>query len=137
MAQPVLTLSTKGVLQDPKDKADRQMAYYLVSNHSQSNMLRDFVLSLPKRIQEFEGDVELLCAKIREDVQNLYRIIFDAIEVTVTPSYPNEADPNEVNLTVQALVTEAGTTYSLGRIINVKGNRTFEIMSINNTGIAQ
>jgi len=136
MGQPVLTLSTKGLLQDPQSKADRQMAYYLTTNHSQTNMFRNSILSLPKRIEQFEEDVDLLCSQVREDLQNLYTIIFDAVQITVTPSYPNKEDPNEVNLTVLAMLTEDGVNYSLGRLINVKGNRTFTVMSINNTGNA-
>lgn len=136
MAQPLLTMSAKGVIRDPQEKASWLLAYYLTSNYSQSNIFRGSILSLPKRIQEFDRDVEDLRSKLREDIENLLRPYFDDVSCLVTTSFPEKDDPRAVNATVEVIFTEAGERYSLGRVISVAGNKAFHVMSINNTGIA-
>lgn len=135
MAHDVHSMSLKGVIREPQPKADRLMSYYFTSNYSQSNLFRPHIVSLPRQIQHYGSDILRLCSAVERELTGLLAHYFDQVSCEVRSDLPNPADPARYNLTVSVLLMQDGTTYSLGRLIEVEGNAIKRIMKHNNTGV--
>lgn len=136
MANEVPTLSVKGWLEDPKAKADRILAYYLTSNHSQTNIFRGSIASLPKLVQQYGNDADALRTKSRQQLEQLFAGFFDQVFVETLVELVNPQDPNRLNLTVHIQVMQDGVPYDLANLLEIS-NRTItgRLILYNNQGI--
>ncbi len=128
----VPTLSTSGWVGEISEKADRLTSYYFVSEHSQTNLYRDAVTSLPYQIQQFGHDEFELRQGVQGALSQYLNNYFDSVEVSADTSRPNPEDPNRITLTVSIIVTQDGVQYSLGRLIEVVNSKILNIIDINN-----
>jgi hypothetical protein len=117
MGNQVLSLSRKGFLTDVAERADRQYAYYLTSDKSQSFLYNGKILSLQATIQAVGNNQQKLQSQITQDINTLLGAIFDTATATITVGTPAWDGSNRFNITIQAVVTDNGVTYDLGSLL--------------------
>jgi len=133
MAQPVLSMSTKGILYNPHAKADKLMSYYFTSNKSQSNLFQE-IISLPYQIQVNSGKEKDTVTNVEIELRQYLANYFDQVDCTVRSDIPNPEDPGRYNLTVSVLIMQDGISYSLARLLEVQHGTIYKIINYNNKG---
>lgn len=137
MAKTVIpTLSMAGFVSDVPAMIDRMLAYYLTSDYSQSNIFFGQILSLQKHVQAYQHDTITLQTKVREDLEGYFGAMVDAMTIDVSAEHPNPEDPGRINLTISAVLTKDGVSYSLGKLIETQNSITKNIINLNNVGTA-
>ncbi len=133
MSSPVATLSGAGWVDSLPEKADRLMSYYFVSEASQSQLFNGTIVSLPAQVQAYGHDEQEIRYRVRDDLMRYLAPYFTDVSLDVRTDLPNANDPNRINITVDAIVTEGSQRYSLSRLITTVNSKIVEIVNINNT----
>jgi len=134
MSVALPSLDTAGWVTDVGEKAERLLAYFLTSDHSQSNAFVGLVQSLPYIIQSYIGNFLFLRGEIERSLNALYRDYFDGCSITVTiePIVQNGVESeSEYSITLAVTVTEAGRNHSLGRILSVNNKVINRVSPLN------
>ncbi len=131
-SNPVLTLSTKGLLMGVAERLDYVYACYLGSQASQSFLYKGSVKSLQATIQEFGTEPSQLKSVIEADLTTMYMGVFDAVDVNVTVTTPATDGSNRFNIAIDLIVTDKGQTYSLGKELQSINGIVTQLLTSNN-----
>lgn len=118
----VPTLSPEGWVTDPRIKANKLMAYFLVADYSQSNDFQGQVRSLAYYIQKDAKDFFSLKDDLILALRELFGRHYDNIEVGVnilTSENTPTISASRFNIDISIIVTDKGTRHSLGRLLEV------------------
>lgn len=118
----VPTLSPEGWVSDPRIKANKLMAYFLVADYSQSNDFQGQVRSLAYYIQKDAKDFFSLKDDLILALRELFGRHYDQIEVGVnilTSENTPTINASRFNIDISIIVTDKGTRHSLGRLLEV------------------
>ena len=129
---PVATLTSKGWVADPESKADALLSYIFTSDYSQSNIFRGKITSVQYMIQQWGNSPAHLRNDMAKAIQSYLESNFDAAAVTITVIDPTSADDARLTVRLDAVVTQNGLTYSLGRLVSFLNSKVVSIMNLNN-----
>jgi len=132
MSAPVPTLSSSGWVVELAEKVDRLMAYFFVSDHSQSNIYEGHVVSLPYIVQSYGNDDSSIRTAIQQNLNVLLGRYFEQSTVDVTVDLPTSDTDTRMTIRVDATVTDGRYRHSVGKLITTVNSRVVEIMDINN-----
>jgi hypothetical protein len=134
MGNQVLTLSRRGFLTDPQEKADRLMAYYLSSDKSQSFLYNGLILSFQGTIQQVgNNNAQGLQNQITSDLNTLFGSAFDAVNAVVSITTPATDGTYRYNIAISVQITEDGNTYQLPELLFSSANGiTQQLIALNN-----
>ena len=136
MTAVVSTLDSNGWLRGIAEKADALLAYFLISDYSQSFLHQGQVRSLPYLIQQYPRNHIELSNEAQRSVEMLLESYFDSVDVHVTIENPDETlgfTEAHVDLRFNVTVRQDGRMYSLGRLINVVNNKIAKVTNITRT----
>lgn len=111
------SLSTKGYIENAEEQLDKQLAYYLSTNPSQTLLYNGTVVSLQYAIFRAAGDIDRLCSIVNNDLNAVFGRLFPD-GVTVDVSYTTENNSSRVNLQIAMSVIKGNRKYDLARAIN-------------------
>lgn len=111
------SLSVKGYLRNAEEQLDKQLAYYLSTNPSQTLLYNGTVVSLQYAIYRAAGDVDRLCNIVNNDLNAVFARLFPE-GVTVDVSYTTDTNTNQVNLQIAMSVVRDNVKYDLAKAIN-------------------
>lgn len=83
MAVNIITLSKEGVIKDAATRIDWLMQCFFFSKHSQSQLFRDHIISLPKIIQKNIDNPELVRDDLHLQLTTLLNRFFSQVRVNV------------------------------------------------------
>jgi len=132
MAVQVPSLSASGWVGNISEKLDKLISYFFLSDFSQSHLYQGQISSLPNLIKECADNRSLLRSETKRVVMNFITPYFDTIQVDVTISAVDETNPDNINLRVDATVTQDATIYSVGKEIQVVNSKVVAIFDANN-----
>lgn len=134
MAIPLPTLSGSGWVTEIAEKTDRLFAYFFVSEYSQTHLYKDNVTSLPYIVQKYGHDEFAIGPNLERSLYAYLARYYDdvRIEITVTSNDESGQETTELNIRVDAVLTEDGKQYSLGRLISTVDSKVMNIIKINN-----
>lgn len=114
---------------EPRKILDLCFSSYLLTDASQSNEFKGDIISLPKRIQLFNGVEDVLVEEVRLDLEKIYGRYFEQVNVNVTYKGIDDTPNHTVDIYVVVTVVRDGTTYDLARTINVVDSKTFNVVN--------
>lgn len=114
---------------EPRKILDLCFSSYLLTDASQSNEFKGDVISLPKRIQLFNGIEDILVEEIRLDLEKIYSRYFEQIDVNVRYKGIDETPEHTVDIYIAVTVVRDGITYDLARTVNVVDSKTFNVVN--------
>jgi len=134
MAIPLPTLSGSGWITEIAEKTDRLFAYFFVSEYSQTHLYKGNVTSLPFIVQQYGHDEFAIGPNLEKSLHLYLSRYYDdvRIEVTVTSNGELGEGSTELDIRVDAVLTEDGKQYSLGRLISTVDSKIMKIIKINN-----
>lgn len=131
-SNPLATLSRKGWLSGIAERADRVLAYYFTSDKSQSQLYHGRIRSLQATVQAHNNNGTRLGQAVEADLTALYTAIFDGASVNVTVTDTATDGSNRYNIAMEVVITEKGTNYQLGAVIQTINGVVQPIISRNN-----
>lgn len=134
MGNHVLSLSRKGIISDPGNKANQQMAYYLASDLSQSILYNGAVRSFQGTIQQVgNNNPVLLESRITSDLNAIFGAVFDGATATVKVTAPAFDGTYRFNISMAVQFVENGVAYNLPEILKSVTNGVVEnLIALNN-----
>jgi hypothetical protein len=132
MAVQVPSLSASGWVGNISEKLDKLISYFFLSDFSQSHLYQGQIASLPNLIKECADNRQLLRSETKRVVMNFINPYFDTIQVDVTITAVDDTNPDNINLRVDATVTQDATIYSVGKEIQVINSKVVAIFDANN-----
>lgn len=132
MAVQVPSLSASGWVGNIAEKLDKLISYFFLSDFSQSHLYQGQVASLPNLIKECADNRSLLRTETKRVVTNFINPYFDTIQVDVTITAVDDTNPDNINLRVDATVTQDAVIYSVGKEIQVINSKVVAIFDANN-----
>lgn len=138
MVKKIPTLSSSAWVGEVSEKADKAIAYFFVSDYSQSVAFGGNITSLSYIVQQYGNDALTLQSEMQRRVQTYMARLFDeaTVEVTVT-DVDLENDDGQLNINLKISVVDAGKRYSLARLIKTMNSKVQKIIDINNEGTEQ
>lgn len=124
MGSPVPTLDTNGWLKDAHSKTVSIFLDYLSTSHSQSDLHRDTIRSLPFTIASNPRDMVQLRNAVIDDLTAIYGAYSDSVSANVTiTDVDNTKELPYFNIIMDVKVQEGIETFSIGRFINVENGQ--------------
>lgn len=127
------TLSSVGWEKNLAKKADRLMAYFFISQYSQSYLYRGKIMSLPYIVQQYGKSPSQLQTALNDNLTAYLERYFELSSVDV--SYDTSAKKDRYGYEVKVdvvVIDDLGVKYSLGKLIEISNGLSFKIMEINN-----
>ena len=132
--KPVPTLTMAGWKKEIRDKADSLMSYFFYSDASQSNIYLGHITSLPKIIEQYGNDKNLIRSQMQTALHVYLSRYFEYVEVNVDVVIPEDATDNRMEILTSVIVGENGVKYDMSRLLRSKYGKIVEIIDRNNTG---
>jgi hypothetical protein len=126
------TVSESGWIKDPISIFDRLMAYCLVADHSQTLLYKSHITSIPKIIQEEQGNITNLTLKLSDKLTTYLNRYFKTSSVSVT-DVTEDPDDSKVSLGIYVSVTDFNDkTYTFSKLLMTQNGIVKKIIDINN-----
>lgn len=125
------TLSIDGWINELAAVCDRLLAYFLVSDYSQTELYPDEISSLPYIIKTY-GDDEIRLKSVLTSTLNKYLSRhFDRADVSVST---NNVSTTDYRLEIKLIITvyQNDVQYSVGQLIQTVNSVVTNIVNINN-----
>lgn len=134
MAAALPTLDTLGWVNNPNEKATRLLAYFFVSDFSQSNLFLGHVQSLPFILASNAFNFDNMSTDIETALSLLFKDYFDGSSITVAIE-PEEINgtvsESRFNISLDVKLIASGVQLSLGRMLTINRSTIEKIISIN------
>lgn len=130
MTRVIPTLSAKGFVSTIVDKAERAMAYFCISQYSQTNLYRGNVVTLAWLVQRYGSDPLEIRSRLQSTLNNYLNRLFDEAQVEVVADDTSDA----IVLETKIIVVDEGVKHDLGYVIRTTNNKVLDIFDINNQG---
>lgn len=120
MSEPyVATLTESGYINDPYQKLDRLISYFLESNASQSFLFPRKTASLAYLVAKNSGRIEDLPGEVISTLNSYLRTSFVTVSVKSSVTKDNSSDPTKASYILHIAaecVTSEGKTVSLKKV---------------------
>lgn len=115
------SLSSSGYVTEPKQKLALMFSHAFRIRHNDSNLHRDYIVSIQKVIAEHQKQPDLLVSALTQELTAYFERVFERAQVTITRE---DIDQSIYHLTLDAVVWENGVQHSLGRVLSVDPSTT-------------
>lgn len=129
----VPTLSSKGWVVSPTEKADLILSYFFLSEYSRSFLYYGEISSLPYLLQTYNGDIGTLRSKLITSVHDLMQRYFDEVSVDVDIADLSE-EPGRFTIRLGVNFQSEGQSYDLAKALPVYNGRLAKIFELINQG---
>ena len=132
MTKKVLpTLTVDGFVHSVPQTCDYLLAYFFLSQYSQSNLYYGKISSLAYIIQENGHDEQTMLLRIQSTLTTLFNLYFDSVEVSanITRDEDNEA---QYEIVTELIVRRGDISYNVGRQVSLINSVVQNIAELNN-----
>jgi hypothetical protein len=128
-------LGTTGWTTSLAEKADKLMSHFFETDVYQSNLYAGNVVSIQYLIEQWNHDPNTLSTNVRQSLEAYLRRYYPNAVVNCTTNVNDpDFDGTKVTLKIGAIITELGTQYSFGYLINTTKSTINEIIRMNDFG---
>lgn len=132
--KPLTTLDEDGIIRSPAKIADRLLAYFYVSDYSQSKAAYGQIASLPYLIQLYTGKIEGLAVAIENELKKLFECYFDSVKCNVILIFPeiepSSGDTSAMNIQVEMTVDTGEGPYNLAKLLSLVNNSLAKVSEL-------
>lgn len=127
MSTALITLDSRGIVEDPDQKIERILSYLLTTEASQSNIHRGQLISIPDTMRKYGHDIVSMKTEMENLLENCFRGYFDNIMVDVTIK-PSDQEDGRLNVVIQAKVEQDGRWHDVAKALSAT-NQTIQLVS--------
>lgn len=120
------TLSTAGWVDDVVTMGAKLVDYFLVSEHSQSQLYRGDITSMTYLVQQYGSEPDALADHTRSQLYNYLNRYFDEVQINTDADNLDSAT-GRYNLRIDAMLTKDGKQHSLGRLLEIGESRILAV----------
>jgi hypothetical protein len=141
MTVVVPTLSSRGWVRAPAEKADYLLSHFFEADRLQTYLYGDNVSSLQFLVEQHGHDPLTFCSALQQTLQNYLGRYFDSAQVEVTsddnPAYNTTPNPTSaVTVRIWASVVQEGKEYSIVKLIETANSKLVRVLDLINNGSA-
>jgi hypothetical protein len=133
MTIPIPSLSAKGWVTSPVEKADIAMAHSFCADKRQSLIYGKNVASIPWLYEQYSHDIQKLMSAIQQMYQDYLGRYYTSVAVDVRED-PESTLTNFTTLRLYISVTENGKDYSFGQLIDAADGKFVKVRNLINNG---
>ena len=123
------TLSREGWVRNLSQQVDYMLSCFFTALYSQSNVYYGNVGSLVVIVRENSSDLLRMESEISDHLSTLFNNVFDSGQVNVSVEKVDD-DTNNYAIVVDAVITNKGEEYSVGKIVSLYSGQIERIQSI-------
>jgi hypothetical protein len=116
------TLTTAGWVDDVVTMSAKLIDYFLVSEHSQTQLYRGNITSMTYLVQRYGSEPSALADHTRSQLYNYLSHYFDEVQVNTDADNLDSAN-GRYNLRIDVMLTKDGQQHSLGRLLEIGDSR--------------
>ncbi|MBH14102.1 MAG: hypothetical protein CMF37_15400 [Leeuwenhoekiella sp.] len=132
MSQKVLpTLTVDGFVKTVPQTCDYLLAYFFLSQYSQSNMYYGKISSLAYIIQEHGHDEQTMLLRIQSTLTTLFNRYFDSVEASASIDRDKD-NAAQYEIITNLNVRRGNVSYSVGRQVSLINSVVQKIVELNN-----
>ena len=132
MTKKVLpTLTVDGFVHSVPQTCDYLLAYFFLSQYSQSNLYYGKISSLAYIIQENGHDEQTMLLRIQSTLTTLFNRYFDSVEVSANIKR-NEDNEAQYEIVTELIVRRGDISYNVGRQVSLINSVVQNIAELNN-----
>lgn len=114
----VPTMSDRGFVTHPAEKADALLAYFFQDDETMHYLLSGAVQNIQILMQRYGNDIPRLCQQFGEALTTRLQGSFDFVDVAVTSDDVTDGNPSgNITLKIQIKLVDGGQTYSIERLV--------------------
>jgi hypothetical protein len=133
---PAPTMSDRGWVVNPGEKADFLMSWFFESDPAQTYIYKGKVLNIQNMLEQYGNDIPTLVSELQQGLEGYFQSYYDAAIVQVSANDDPSVNPtNEITLTIAAQVTQNGNTYSVSGLVQSLNGRFVRVANYINTGV--
>ena len=130
---PVPSLSPQGWITSPAEKADVLFAHLYASMYSQTTLYLGHVTSLQWLVQRYGHDISEITIQMQKWLDVYFRRYYpNGVDVRVSNDDTADNVTGNITLTIDIVVTEGTSQYSIGALIRTRDSILLEMLRINN-----
>ncbi len=116
MSSALITLDSRGIVEDPEQKIERILTYLLVTEASQSNVHRDQLISIPDIMRRYGNDTIEIKNAIEIALENCCAAYFTNVllDISVNPSSKNDGT---LVVVIQVKVEQDGKWFDVAKAL--------------------
>lgn len=116
MSSALITLDSRGIVEDPEQKIERILTYLLVTEASQSNVHRDQLISIPDIMRRYGNDTIEIKNAIEIALENCFAGYFTNVllDISVNPSSKNDGT---LVVVIQVKVEQDGKWFDVAKAL--------------------
>lgn len=132
MVTPVPTLSTRGWVTSPPEKADMLISHFFSAMTSQSYIYNSNISNIHILLQKYAHSPVDLSDQLRKNLVTYLERYYTEVAVDVTTK--DIGSTNKVELIISAELVDNGKRYSLARLLSINNSKFDKISKLNNYG---
>lgn len=136
MANVVPSLSDRGWVKGPSEKADQLLANFFATDVAQSYLYKDHMTNAQGLLAQYGKDIPRLCSEMQAQLQTYLAAYFDRVNVEVTSDAFDPAHvQNTVTLTISIGLAQDGVNYAIDKMVQAVNSKFKRITNYINTGV--
>lgn len=136
MAAVVPSVSDRGWLKGPSEKADQLLSNFYATDAAQTYLYKGSVTNVQDLLQRFGNDMNRIASQMQIALDEYFKPYFDAVSVQVSTNADDDVNPtNAVTLTVAIAVVQDGKQYSVSALVGNVNSKFRRITNYINTGV--
>lgn len=130
---PVPSLSSRGWLTTPSERADALLSHFFESDAIQSYVFSGSIANIQDLIKNYGTDVNELASQLQVSLERYLARYFDRPVVSVKTD-GDVQNTNRVKMSIRGTVVQDGLPYSIGALVGRDGSSFRRIIGQINTG---
>lgn len=136
MAAVAPSMSDRGFIKGPAEKADQLLAWFFVSDAQQTYLYQGSVRNVQDLMQRFGNNIPAITQEMQAALEKLFQAYFDTAIVQVTNNDDPAVNPTgQITLRISAEVTQDGVSYSVNELIQSVNSKFIRVTNYVNTGV--
>lgn len=133
---PAPTMSDRGWVTNPGEKADFLLSWFYESDAAQTYIYKGKVLNVQNLLEQYGSDIPAIVSEMQILLEAYFQSYFDAAIVQVSANDDPAVNPtNAITLTIAAQVTQDGKQYSVAGLVQEVNSRFMRVINYTNTGV--
>lgn len=133
---PVPTMSDRGWVSNPGEKADWLLSWFYESDAAQTYIYKGQVQNVQDLLERYGNNIADIVSEMQLGLESYFQRYYDTAIVQVTSNDdPNVNPTNAITLNIAAQVVQDGVKYSVSGLVQGVNSRFQRVINYTNTGI--
>lgn len=121
MSTTLVTLDSRGIVEDPDQKIERILSYLITTEASQSNAHRQQLISIPEILMKSGTNMVDIKNKLENALESSFEGYFTNVMLDITVD-PSKTDPSKLVVIIRAKVEQDGKWHDVAKALTASND---------------